>query len=176
MDFKKARLDNLQNQIDRLECDHPKKTITKRGPHFCWQCFRCGSIVGQWIPHDKVLNKDQVPNFDDTLKSKYLATVREYKTEFSEIKREIEKTDFDAWYAEYLKSDEWKQKRALVLARCADICEGCRKKRAIIVHHKTYINVGREFLFELVGLCKECHDSLHDLNAKTESEENSHAF
>ena len=28
-------------------------------------------------------------------------------------------------------------------------------------HHLTYENVGEEFLFELVALCSDCHERLH---------------
>lgn len=40
------------------------------------------------------------------------------------------------------------------------LCEGCGKARATQVHHKTYRNLGDEFLFELVALCDACHKRL----------------
>lgn len=67
--------------------------------------------------------------------------------------------NWDNYYEEYLKSLAWKTKRDLVMHRdnnrcpCGTIAE--------IVHHKTYQNVGKEPLYDLVSLCKECHDGYH---------------
>lgn len=65
-------------------------------------------------------------------------------------------------YTDYLSSSEWKEIRAAVLDRCEGKCEGCRKSAAVDVHHLTYAHIGAEFLFELVGLCRGCHERLHD--------------
>lgn len=64
-------------------------------------------------------------------------------------------------YNAYLQSPEWKSKRARVLKRASGICEGCGIKRATQVHHLHYKNVFKEFLFELVAICEECHDMVH---------------
>lgn len=66
-----------------------------------------------------------------------------------------------AQYAEYLASQEWWDKRELVMERAGRVCEGCRQADATEVHHLTYANVTREFLFELVALCHACHERLH---------------
>jgi hypothetical protein len=162
MDLKQERLDNLQKQIDSLECNHPKVEIRLKGPHYARQCIRCGSIVGQWISHDKVLKKDTIKPFDENLRDNYLATVRELRAALLECQRDTQKQDFNTWYQEYLKSNEWSDKRSRVLSRCGYICEGCGKNRASIVHHLSYVNVGHDFLFELVGLCQDCHSTLHN--------------
>ena len=162
MGLKQERLNNLDNQINALECTHPKTEIRKRGPHYCWQCFRCGAVVGQWIPRNRIVSCENVPPFDDGLQERYRATVRELKTELYQIKSEVEKTNFHEWYQEYLLTPEWAEKRRLVLQRCDHVCEGCRSANATEVHHLAYTNVGHEFLFELVGLCHNCHDSIHN--------------
>jgi hypothetical protein len=65
------------------------------------------------------------------------------------------------WYRLYLKSSSWAQKRSLVMKRCDALCEGCRSAPATQVHHKTYDHVGYEFLFELIGICRDCHARFH---------------
>ncbi|MGN6556069.1 MAG: HNH endonuclease, partial [Verrucomicrobiota bacterium] len=69
--------------------------------------------------------------------------------------------DWQQRYEAYLKSAEWQQKRQLVLARVQGICEGCRSAVATEVHHLTYADVGSEFLFQLVAMCRPCHDRFH---------------
>jgi hypothetical protein len=65
------------------------------------------------------------------------------------------------WYGAYMNSEDWAQRRKLVLDRCNHICEGCRTKPATQVHHLTYYHKGFEFLWELVGICIDCHTRLH---------------
>lgn len=64
---------------------------------------------------------------------------------------------------DYLKSDDWKRKRRLVLKRDNYRCVYCGK-RATQVHHKRYApqNIGREPIEWLVSVCCECHGKQHD--------------
>lgn len=63
---------------------------------------------------------------------------------------------------EYLKSEEWKRKRYLVLKRDKWNCVYCDQK-ATQVHHKRYAkkNIGKEPIEWLVSICKKCHDLKH---------------
>jgi len=49
-----------------------------------------------------------------------------------------------------------------VLERDLRLCQGCRQRPATQVHHQTYRRVGREMLFDLVAVCDECHDAIHE--------------
>jgi 5-methylcytosine-specific restriction endonuclease McrA len=64
---------------------------------------------------------------------------------------------------EYLKSDEWRRKRYVVLRRDNWHCVYCGAPAAQ-VHHKKYArrNIGREPIEWLVSVCNSCHDSLHN--------------
>ena len=66
----------------------------------------------------------------------------------------------DYYRNEYLKSDEWKRKRYVVLKRDNWRCVYCGA-RATQVHHKKYArkNIGKEPIKWLVSVCKRCHDS-----------------
>jgi len=66
------------------------------------------------------------------------------------------------YYRDYLKSDEWKRKRYVVLKRDNWRCVYCGG-RATQVHHTKYAryNIGREPIEWLVSVCKDCHDSIH---------------
>lgn len=71
-------------------------------------------------------------------------------------------------YDTYLKSKAWKQKREQVLKRDDDRCALCNG-HANNVHHKTYINIGREPLSDLTSLCDECHSKFHKIEEFTKS-------
>ena len=62
-------------------------------------------------------------------------------------------------YENYLKSPAWKVKRDAVIQRDGGQCV-CGAQ-ATEVHHKTYHNIGKEPLSELVALCEECHERMH---------------
>ena len=67
-------------------------------------------------------------------------------------------------YAEYLKTDHWKQKRGEALAHAGWCCQVCNindEDVTLHVHHKTYERRGQEELFDLTVLCAECHSMFH---------------
>ena len=68
------------------------------------------------------------------------------------------------WYASYLASEAWKEKRRLVLIRDRHRCQSCGVRKATEIHHLTYRNLTREFLFELIALCSECHARFHGVD------------
>jgi hypothetical protein len=62
------------------------------------------------------------------------------------------------YYAEYLSSDNWRERRTRLLKAN---CEKCGRGGDLILHHKTYEHVGRERPWELATLCPGCHAKLH---------------
>jgi len=73
----------------------------------------------------------------------------------------------DAWwrkYDEYLQSDKWRfDKREPVLVRDNYECQAnlaCCTQDATQVHHTTYEHVFDEPLFDLVAVCRECHEEI----------------
>jgi len=73
-------------------------------------------------------------------------------------------------YAEYLQSDHWKnlraRKRASVtksVGKCR--CAICASTERIETHHLRYRNIYDVQLDDLRLLCRECHQTAHDLMA-----------
>lgn len=166
VDDRQARLDAVSDQLEKLECKHERSEIRYRlasngGKMFKHQCLRCGELVGKWIPHAEVENKDAITEIDDEFKRFNIVLKMELRSELLKLQAEINKNDFFKDYSVYLQSDEWRQKRQLVFSRCDNMCEGCGTRYAAEVHHLTYAHYKNEFLFELVGLCKECHHRIH---------------
>lgn len=62
----------------------------------------------------------------------------------------------------YLKSEEWKRKRYVVLKRDNWKCVICGAK-ATEVHHKKYLRkkIGKEPIDWLISICKPCHYAQH---------------
>ncbi len=63
-------------------------------------------------------------------------------------------------YAAYLQTEHWKEYRADVLAFWGHECCLCSAK-AVDVHHRHYLTVGREQLTDCVPLCRSCHIRVH---------------
>lgn len=80
------------------------------------------------------------------------------------IQREAERIQRVQEYNSYLNSDKWRQKRAAVLRRAAGVCEGCGFAGAVEVHHKTYEHIFDEPLFDLVAICRKCHERVTEMD------------
>lgn len=64
-----------------------------------------------------------------------------------------------------INGDDWKKNiRPKVFSRDNYTCQGCLEKKAQVVHHTTYDHIGKEFMFELISLCFECHERIHGKN------------
>lgn len=73
----------------------------------------------------------------------------------------IQKDEDRKRYHEYLNSRAWKLKRNLIFQREKGFCQGCGEEAIEHVHHLTYNHLFDELLFELVGLCENCHRKCH---------------
>jgi len=64
-------------------------------------------------------------------------------------------------YLEYLKTDEWAQKRAVAIEQAGNRCRVCNGKGGLVVHHRTYDRLGDEHDDDLTVLCSKCHNLFH---------------
>lgn len=72
------------------------------------------------------------------------------------------------WYVHvYLCSDEWRDKREMVLERDGYTCQWCGRVEATQVHHLSYVRVkinnANERLSELISVCETCHHKIHNI-------------
>ena len=70
-------------------------------------------------------------------------------------------TEFQKKYYSYLKSDKWREIRNLLFEERGKCCERCGRMKNIQVHHKTYANIFRESMDDLLILCSICHKKEH---------------
>jgi hypothetical protein len=155
-------MDNLKQLEEKLylyenhECEYEstKRTILG-GNTIAWsQCKICFQGKAEKI---NGRNLDHLPDFDDTS-----PRIHDIKERIRVTKLESDRSEFFLWYSEYLLTPEWRAKREKVMARCKGVCEGCSVRPASQVHHLSYAHVGNEFLWELVGICNECHNQVHE--------------
>jgi 5-methylcytosine-specific restriction endonuclease McrA len=68
-------------------------------------------------------------------------------------------------YAGYIRSEAWQQvRRRFWASRLPKECYCCgRADGPKDLHHRTYKNLGRENLRDLVPLCRNCHDLVHQM-------------
>ena len=118
------------------------------------QCVLCGSEMVGARQEPTLQERIAAKPFDWALRNNGMR--KDY-----ESKREEENGAWRRAYEAHLSSPAWKELRRQVLFRCQGICEGCRKAPALHVHHLTYDRMGHEMLFDLVGVCAECHQGIH---------------
>lgn len=77
----------------------------------------------------------------------------------------VQKSNEDrrASYYDYLLSLEWRALRRRVIIRSKGICERCGVASVEEVHHLTYKRFKKEQLRDLLGLCSECHEKIHNI-------------
>ena len=139
---------------------------------FCHKCCRTGqpkreekSVIG----HLPSISRDEVAS----IKNAFAASEKRRKEKIKElckakdiaIKREREEKEAQWWedYKAYLQTDPWREKSRTVIDRDR-VCQACLKSPATQAHHLTYSHVFSEPLFDLVGVCKACHEAITEMD------------
>jgi len=128
-------------------------------------CRACGIATTQHLGHRTIANTT-VTLVDNAAREKrvdaYATARREALDAITRAAADRAQPERRSDYVEYLASADWQKLRNAVIVRCGNLCEGCRGSGVDDVHHLTYRHIGREFLFELVGLCRACHTRWHE--------------
>ncbi len=72
-------------------------------------------------------------------------------------------------YAAYLSSAHWQDVRRRFYASGLYLgcCHGCGLRNVPLeIHHRTYKRFGKEYLRDLMALCRDCHQSAHNVERK----------
>lgn len=67
-------------------------------------------------------------------------------------------------YSEYLRGEHWSETKTRFRASklCRHQCAACGARNVpMLIHHKTYKRIGREYLGDLVEVCRACHAAVH---------------
>jgi 5-methylcytosine-specific restriction endonuclease McrA len=151
---------------DPYHCEHTTIELRERihsnqVTHYVDQCVRCGAQLKSHKRDSTIVAQAKfnggIAKFDAGLSDVFFAQANRLRKK----ERATHRAEWDIWYAEYLNSPRWQAKRSEVMRRDKFTCQGCRG-RATLVHHLTYANVGDELLFQLIALCDDCHDRVHE--------------
>jgi hypothetical protein len=150
------------------DCEH--KDMELRNMTHCnqikMQCLTCGRSVGNAFRHSSIAPEvlATMQEFDyefrDLIEERR-AEIFKAKVVSRQVQEQLSAAERRSKYEAYLRTPEWRQKRAKVIDRENGLCQGCRERRIEEVHHATYANLGNELLFQLIGLCSPCHRVAH---------------
>lgn len=94
-------------------------------------------------------------------------------TDEKHIKYHLSRLGYDS-YHDYLQSSHWLEKRKYFFEHSQRIiamrrnggvcCEFCKLKTKVNLHHKTYERLGNERTTDLIILCDDCHNTIHDMD------------
>lgn len=73
------------------------------------------------------------------------------------------KEEYKKKYQEYLKSPEWAAKRLMAFRTWGTTCQLCESSKNLQVHHRTYKNIFKELMEDLMIVCEACHKKIHGI-------------
>lgn len=121
------------------------------------QCQECGKKVR--TVSSVGIDLAGLPPWDDHAKER----LKRIRSIHKDEQKALWLTDYQA----YLQSKQWAMLRALVIDRDAYKCQNCFRPVTLEtahVHHLSYEgykNRGRSFAFEVITLCRGCHEAWH---------------
>ena len=159
---------------EQFRCEHPESQIRWRrqsnGVRQAWrQCLTCFQVVGTAVKHVEV--PSDAPGFDEDARDDHWQQLSEAHSKYWQEQQRQREAEFQARrdhrreeYRDYLTTITWARKREAVLSRDDYVCQaqmvGCTD-RASQAHHLTYDRIFDEPLFDLVAVCRNCHERLH---------------
>lgn len=146
----------------------PSRLILSNGAyHVRNQCNNCGFVSSQSLGGFKSEDKDNLPIVNvNARESRDKIKNYSYQTAYkkiSDLKEQKRLSQIKEYRNDYLQSSTWREKRLLVLQRDNWICQSCRTAKATDVHHLNYDHIRNEPLFELVSVCRRCHEAIEEM-------------
>lgn len=149
------------------DCAHVNSEIRWRtlsnGSRQAWrQCLCCFQIVGSAVKHADV--PVDAPTFDEHAREDHWLQRSRARSAQYQAQREQYHSERRQELLDYCDTIEWRRKREAVLDRDNYQCQArlpCCIGRASQAHHLTYARVFDEPLFDLISVCRPCHERLH---------------
>jgi hypothetical protein len=165
-------------------CDHPEKEFRRRiktnGARFITQqCLKCGQSSDFLISRDSFTEEqfEAMPMWDEERAKEGGHDAWKRWQEQHAAEKALEQAAADAAFWEkydlYLASPEWRRKRLLILKRDNWTCQACLIAEATDVHHHTTVNLGNELCWQLISICRPCHDRIPSRRKEYEARRNS---
>lgn len=148
-------MENNCNNCGNTELTFVLFTMTNGAKRVRKQCLKCGCSDSKVYKHSLFKNIYDLPLYQPELREKFIQD----KADQRYLRRDIGAKHY--YNDVYLKSDEWKSKRENTLKRDNYTCVCCDEK-ATQVHHINYNNVYQEKEKQLLSVCKDCHNLIHN--------------
>lgn len=160
---------------EEFTCDHPQTEIKSKTDsagrcYYVRQCLDCWQQVGTALKKTTVPNPESVQSFDEEKSSHWERWKQARRFELQEDENHLRRSHQSAWwkkYTAYLQTPTWHEKRTRVLKRDNYLCQACLESKATQAHHLTYKHLEHEPLFDLVAICPDCHEDLHEMERET---------
>ena len=139
-----------------------KRVIASGSTRFERQCQRCGNSRAVAKASLTWRDKQEAGEYEKSLIENWQKKVSDFYERRRQECAAFQQQQNAAWwarYSEYLESDKWKLKSRKVIER-DKTCQACLTREARQAHHLTYDHVFDEPLFDLVGVCVQCHDKI----------------
>lgn len=145
-------------------CRNPDMKYVTLGTQLRHQCFNCGAMPGGALKQSLVPDLTKVPIHNQNLRdSSYDKSAKE-RSRFIEWVNKNRLSNFHKEYGNYLLSERWRLLRIKILERDKHVCQGCLIAKATQVHHVTYDRLYDECCFDLISVCEDCHNKIHNKN------------
>ena len=117
---------------------------------------------------DESINLDDFKNDNSHPKKRYKP--RKHYLDDVDIPNTYSNTDLSRdSYIEHLMSEKWKQTKLKRLSIDDFKCKQCNKPitaETSHCHHITYQNLGDEGMKDVVSVCPQCHNDIHEFHGK----------
>lgn len=178
-------MDKLEKQFEELWKLYPRKQGKKRSQILYSNLLKSYShddivkAVNNFIEDMQGRDKKYISQGSSFFSHRYLDYLPEnyVKEEIKEVPKKqevkiyVEVKGYEEYlqkmmsmpYNEYLLTDHWVHFRKETLKFFGHKCSLCNAKdKELHVHHKTYENRGRETFNDVVVLCSDCHELVHN--------------
>lgn len=146
-------------------CCHATRELRRRiyandAIHYHYQCVVCGQ-AGNSVKRATLTIPEMraAPAFDEQLEEAYRNAFAAAADRYWAAQGRQRRAEYD----NYIASSDWARKRELVLQRdgweCQARMRGCRFS-ATDVHHIRYDHLGNEPLYDLIAVCRSCHNAI----------------
>lgn len=141
------------------------RTFANGTKHLATQCLDCGCRIGaKWLSQEGV-NLGEISPWDDALEQGWARQ----RQQDALCRRKKDRVARHEEYERYLsESENWPAIRLKVMRRDNYRCQACLEVEATQVHHKSYEHIFDELMWELVAVCRRCHERLHGIDGPEE--------
>lgn len=153
-----------------------RRRVLNSGKVQYWeQCTICGRAPHAVSSRDhRLLRLVTVNAFDDTLRNTFSTKLFEEVSRRNQSTRQAtaERINQEWWdnYNHYRQTPQWMARSQHVLERDKYVCQACLRRPATQAHHLTYKHAFDEPLFDLIAVCKPCHDRITTMDRKRRGE------